>query len=72
MFSNSLALTLTVSLSLFIVIIIASVFGTFVPLALHRYKIDPALATGPFITTMNDIVGLFIYLIAGRIIFSMF
>ncbi len=71
-FSNSLALTLTVSLSLFIVIIIASVFGTFVPLALHRYKIDPALATGPFITTMNDIVGLFIYLIAGRIIFSMF
>lgn len=71
-FSDSFALTITVSLSLFIVIIFASLFGTFVPLALNRFKIDPALATGPFITTVNDILGLFIYLFLGRIIFAMF
>ncbi|MBT4411532.1 MAG: magnesium transporter, partial [Bacteroidetes bacterium] len=55
-------LTATVSLALFTVIIFASIFGTFVPLILNRYKVDPALATGPFITTTNDIMGLLIYL----------
>ncbi len=57
-----LALTLSVSLSLFLVVLFASFSGTVVPLTLHRLKIDPALATGPFITTMNDIIGLLIYL----------
>jgi magnesium transporter len=52
---------LTVSISLFTVMIFAALFGTFVPLFLDRYNIDPALATGPFITTMNDVIGLFIY-----------
>ncbi|MEM7161921.1 MAG: magnesium transporter [Bacteroidota bacterium] len=55
------ALANTVSLSLFIVIIFAGLFGTFTPLILNKAKIDPALATGPFITTMNDIFGLIIY-----------
>ena len=41
--------------------IFAALFGTFVPLILNKYKIDPAVATGPFITTMNDVIGLFIY-----------
>ena len=50
----------TVSISLMAVIIFAALFGTFVPLALNKYKIDPALATGPFITTVNDVLGLFI------------
>jgi len=50
-YSPSFALTVTVSIALFIVIVFASVFGAFVPLILHRFKIDPALATGPFITT---------------------
>ena len=68
--SDSFELTLTVSTALFIVILIASVFGTFVPLALNRFKIDPALATGPFITTVNDILGLFIYLSIGRFMFD--
>lgn len=71
-FSDTFALTLTVSLALFTVIIFASVFGTFVPLVLHRFKIDPALATGPFITTVNDIMGLFIYLLMGRSLFPFF
>lgn len=54
-------LSLTVSMALIAVIIFAALFGTFIPLTLDRFKIDPALATGPFITTANDIIGLVIY-----------
>jgi magnesium transporter len=69
-FNNGLELALTVSISLLVVIIIAAIFGTFIPLILDKYKIDPALATGPFITTMNDIVGLFLYFIIGRLMYG--
>ena len=61
-------LSLTVSLSLFAVIVFAALFGTFVPLTLDKYKIDPALATGPFITTVNDVLGLVIYFLIGSAI----
>jgi magnesium transporter len=71
-FAPSLALSLTVSVALMTVILFASIFGTFVPLALERFKIDPALATGPFITTSNDIIGLFIYFMIGRMMYGMF
>ena len=54
--------TLAVSISLFCVVMFASVFGTFVPLMLERLKIDPALATGPFISITNDIIGMLIYM----------
>ena len=60
--------TFTVSISLLVVIIFASLFGTFVPLMLNRFKVDPALATGPFITTANDVIGLVIYFQIGRLI----
>jgi len=60
--------TLTVSVSLLTVIIFASLFGTFIPLMLNRFKIDAALATGPFITTANDVIGLLIYFQIGRLI----
>ena len=70
--AHSLALTITVSLSLLMVIVFAAVFGTLIPLILHRLKIDPALATGPFITTLNDIMGLGIYFSMGRILFNVF
>ncbi|NPA67817.1 MAG: magnesium transporter [Chlorobi bacterium] len=70
-FSDSFALTVTVSVALFSVIIFASLFGTFVPLTLHKLKIDPAIATGPFITTSNDIFGLIIYMTIGGILFSL-
>ncbi len=69
---KTLALPITVTLSLFVVILFASIFGTAFPLLLHKMKIDPALATGPFITLTNDIIGLNIYLITGRIILSYF
>ena len=62
----SMAISITVSISLLAVIIFAALFGTFIPLILEKYKIDPALATGPFITTINDILGLFIYFIIGK------
>ncbi len=62
-------LAYTVSVSLFIVVIFASLFGTFIPLLLNKLKIDPALATGPFITTLNDIFGLLIYMTIGQFLF---
>lgn len=65
------ALSITVSISLICVIIFAALFGTFVPLMLNRYRIDPALATGPFITTVNDIIGLMIYFAVGTLIVGM-
>jgi magnesium transporter len=66
--SLSLMFAATVSLALFSVIIFAALVGTFVPLTLNKYNIDPALATGPFITTLNDVVGLFIYFTIGNLL----
>lgn len=61
-FLDSMAITLAVSLSLLAVVIFASIFGTIVPLTLEKFKIDPALATGPFITITSDIIGVLIYM----------
>ncbi|WP_010137114.1 magnesium transporter [Ochrovirga pacifica] len=58
----------TIAISLIIVIIIAALIGTFVPIILHKKGIDPALATGPFITTSNDIFGIFIYFLIAKMI----
>ena len=63
-------LSATVSIALLAVIIFAALFGTFVPLTLDKYNIDPALATGPFITTVNDVLGLFIYFLIGQMILN--
>jgi magnesium transporter len=57
-----------VTISLISVIIIASLIGTFIPILLDRFGIDPALATGPFITTSNDICGILIYFTIARFI----
>lgn len=70
-FVESLALSLTIGASLLAVILFAAAFGTFMPLTLHRMKIDPALATGPFITTSNDIIGLFFYFMIGRLMYGL-
>jgi len=67
--TEDIHLALTVSLSLITVIIFAALFGTFIPIILNRYKIDPALATGPFITTVNDVLGLAIYFLIGRLMY---
>lgn len=65
-------LAATVSSALFTVILCASFLGTFVPLTMNRFKINPALATGPFVTTLNDIIGITIYFLMGRILYSVF
>jgi magnesium transporter len=63
-----LKIGLTVTISLISVIIIASLIGTFIPLFLNKLGIDPALATGPFITTSNDICGILIYFSIAKLI----
>lgn len=57
-----------ISASLVAVIIVAGLIGTFVPLFLNKRGIDPAIATGPFITTSNDIFGILIYFMIAKII----
>jgi len=59
-------ITLVVAISLVTAILIASVIGALIPLLLEKLKIDPALATGPFITTSNDLLGLFLYFVIGN------
>ena len=72
LFTDSFSLSITVAISLISVIVLASILGTFIPLMLDRFKIDPALATGPFITTSNDIIGLFVYFSIGRLLYGVF
>ena len=62
-------LALTASLSMLTVIVLATIIGATVPLLLHRMKIDPALATGPFITTSNDILGLGVFFLLATLIY---
>ena len=69
-FSDDLTLGIIVSISLLSVVVFAAIFGTLVPLMLDKYKIDPALATGPFITTVNDVFGLFLYLYIGYLMYA--
>ncbi len=60
---------ITIGLSIFVVVIIAAIFGTLVPLVLEKVKIDPALATGPFVTTSNDILGLSVYFLIAYLMY---
>ncbi|MCA0933487.1 magnesium transporter [Lutimonas saemankumensis] len=64
----STSISVTISISLIMVIILASLIGTFVPLILDKNGIDPAVATGPFITTSNDIFGIFIFFYIAKLI----
>jgi len=68
LFWFTLQVVMTVSIALICVILLASFIGTFVPLMLHRFWVNPAVATGPFITTSNDIFGILIYFSLAKII----
>ncbi|RVT79806.1 magnesium transporter [Flavobacterium sufflavum] len=59
---------LAISISMVVVILFAATLGTLVPLFLHKNKIDPAIATGPFITTANDIFGIILYFAVAKMI----
>ena len=61
-FGATATVTYSVSISLFAVVMFASIFGTLVPMTLERLKIDPAIATGPFIAITNDIIGMMLYM----------
>ena len=61
MLPGEFAVTISVAVSLFVVVMFATILGTVVPLTLEKLKINPALATGPFIQISNDLVGLIIY-----------
>jgi magnesium transporter len=61
-------IALAISISLVAVIIVAGFIGTFTPLFLHKKGIDPAIATGPFITTSNDIFGILIYFWIAKVV----
>ena len=67
-YEGKIDLALAISVSLVAVIIIAGLIGTFVPLFLNKRDIDPAIATGPFITTSNDIFGILIYFMIAKMI----
>lgn len=62
----------SVSISLFVVVLFASLFGTLVPLVMNRLKMDPARATGPFITIMNDLIGMFIYMVVTQFLYGIY
>ncbi len=67
-YKNDFSTALAISVSLVIVIIVAGLIGTFIPLFLDKRGIDPAIATGPFITTSNDIFGILIYFWIAKMI----
>src|SRR6056300_938705 len=59
--NQGIAVSITIAGSMMLVIIVAALVGTFVPIILNKRGIDPAIATGPFITTANDIFGIFLF-----------
>ena len=60
--------SITIAASLLSVIIVAALVGTFVPIILNKQGIDPAIATGPFITTSNDIFGIFLFFYISKLV----
>ena len=64
-------LSLVLSLAMLLVVLFAAMAGSGIPLVLHRFGVDPAVATGPFITTANDIVSMVIYLGLATLMLSL-
>ena len=65
--AQEIVVSLTIAGSMLLVIIVAALVGTFVPIILDRRGIDPAIATGPFITTCNDIFGIFLFFYIAKL-----
>ncbi|MDC6383918.1 magnesium transporter [Flagellimonas taeanensis] len=68
LFNTPYVVSITIGIAVILVIIIAALIGTFIPVFLDRRGIDPAIATGPFITTSNDIFGILIYFSIAKLI----
>ncbi|MEH6682343.1 MAG: magnesium transporter [Sediminicola sp.] len=69
-FHTSYMISITVGIALVTVIVNAALIGTFIPIFLNKRGIDPAIATGPFITTSNDVVGILIYFTIAKMILN--
>lgn len=65
-----MAISFTIAISMLCVIVVSALIGTFVPIVLDKNDIDPAIATGPFITTSNDIFGIFLFFYIAKIILA--
>ena len=61
-------MSITISVSMILVIIVAALIGTSVPIILEKFGIDPAIATGPFITTGNHVIGILLFFYIAKII----
>lgn len=68
LFKTPYSISLTIGFALIAVIVMAAIIGTFVPIFLDKRGIDPAVATGPFITTSNDVFGILIYFLIAKLI----
>tara|TARA_B100000678_G_scaffold174512_1_gene145533 strand:+ start:2978 stop:4336 length:1359 start_codon:yes stop_codon:yes gene_type:complete len=66
--NQSIDMSIAISSSMILVIIVAALIGTSVPIILDKFGIDPAIATGPFITTGNDVVGILLFFYIAKII----
>jgi magnesium transporter len=71
LFGESKTLAIVVSIALFSVVLLASFMGTITPLVLDRFGINPALASGPFITTANDLLGLAVYFLVAQNLYQL-
>jgi magnesium transporter len=65
---TELRLAMVVSIALISIVLVASITGTITPLILDRIGVNPAVATGPFITTANDILGIAVYFTTARLL----
>jgi magnesium transporter len=68
---EELKLGMVVSFALFCVVLLASFMGTVTPLVLDKFGINPALASGPFITTANDLIGLLVYFSVAHYLYGL-
>jgi len=68
--NQSFLVSATIAGSMMLVIVVSALVGTFIPIVLNKKGIDPAIATGPFITTANDIFGIFLFFYVAKIVLS--
>ena len=66
--NQPIEMSLTISVSMVLVMIVAALIGTSVPIILNKFGIDPAIATGPFITTGNDVIGILLFFYIAKLI----
>ena len=71
LFMREEPLAATVAIALFSVVLLASFMGTITPLVLNRFGVNPALASGPFITTTNDLLGLAVYFSIAHLLYNL-